>query len=275
MLPDVRLSKREYEVIKLVLQGQGNKQIARALDISIRTVEFHLKNIYTKFQVNSRVELILKLGHSTGSAITEKLGYPTVGRLAESTENRDRPNLQTGWAKSFRGTVSLIGQELGMKTSFNPKHVFVGLAAALGAGVLLAALWLGSGNLPMLRTASLPMLILLPILGLIVGWVGKQNGNTLRQVFFSAFAGAIGGLLTVIPLIIMIVLPIGKLAAALGLIDPATMPGAVASSLAHSAATLIWLVAGTLLGMLFLLAAKKLPRMNAQEPPVVEPAHSR
>jgi FixJ family two-component response regulator len=40
-IPDVPLSKREGEVLKLVLQGKGNKQIALALDISVRTVEFH------------------------------------------------------------------------------------------------------------------------------------------------------------------------------------------------------------------------------------------
>ena len=65
MIPDVPLSKREKEVLKLVLQGKSNKQIALSLAISVRTVEFHLKNVYAKFQVSSRIELILKLGHAT------------------------------------------------------------------------------------------------------------------------------------------------------------------------------------------------------------------
>ena len=87
MIPDVQLSKREKEVLKLVLQGKSNKQIALSLDISVRTVEFHLKNIYAKFQVSSRIELILKLGHATGSAKIEELGYSTVDRVGENTEN--------------------------------------------------------------------------------------------------------------------------------------------------------------------------------------------
>ena len=50
-----KLSNREWEVAKLLLQGKSNKLIASALGISDRTVEFHLKNIYAKFQVSSRI----------------------------------------------------------------------------------------------------------------------------------------------------------------------------------------------------------------------------
>ena len=55
------LTPREREVVKLLLQGKSNKLIALSLGISRRTVEFHLKNVYAKFQVSSRVELILQL----------------------------------------------------------------------------------------------------------------------------------------------------------------------------------------------------------------------
>ena len=40
------LSRREKEVVTLLLQGKSNKQIALSLDVSERTIEFHLKNIY-------------------------------------------------------------------------------------------------------------------------------------------------------------------------------------------------------------------------------------
>ena len=62
-----QLSSREQEVVKLLLEGKSNKLIASALGISDRTVEFHLKNIYAKYQVSSRMELVLKLGQSTGA----------------------------------------------------------------------------------------------------------------------------------------------------------------------------------------------------------------
>ena len=64
-----KLSRRELEVLHLLLQGKSNKLIALALDISDRTVEFHLKNVYAKFQVSSRMELVLKLGNTPGDAI--------------------------------------------------------------------------------------------------------------------------------------------------------------------------------------------------------------
>jgi DNA-binding CsgD family transcriptional regulator len=94
------LSKREWEVLKHLLQGKSNKLIAISLDISERTVEFHLKNIYTKYQVNSRIELVLKLVNLTGKLEIEKLGYSTVDNRGKPAENRDMLNSQTNWATS-------------------------------------------------------------------------------------------------------------------------------------------------------------------------------
>ncbi len=94
-----RLSNRESEVVDLLMQGNSNKQIASALNISQRTVEFHLKNIYDKYQVSSRVELVLKLGEST---VVDK---------AEVAENGERLN-SGNWVTSLRDAVSEIGKEL-------------------------------------------------------------------------------------------------------------------------------------------------------------------
>jgi DNA-binding CsgD family transcriptional regulator/LysM repeat protein len=52
-------SEREQAVIKLLVQGKSNKQIALQLKISNRTVEFHLSNIYSKLGVSSRTEAVL------------------------------------------------------------------------------------------------------------------------------------------------------------------------------------------------------------------------
>jgi len=82
-----QLSRREWEVVRLLLQGKSNKLIAAALHISKRTVEFHLKNIYTKLHVNSRMELILKLVNATGGIDIEKLGYSTVEKTEKPSEN--------------------------------------------------------------------------------------------------------------------------------------------------------------------------------------------
>lgn len=52
------LSKREREVLLLLAAGQDNRAIAASLQISINTVEKHVKNIYKKLGVSSRAEAL-------------------------------------------------------------------------------------------------------------------------------------------------------------------------------------------------------------------------
>jgi DNA-binding CsgD family transcriptional regulator len=110
-----QLSNREWDVLKLLLQGKGNKQIASSLDISVRTVEFHLKNIYAKFQVRTRIELILTLGNATGGFETEKLVRATVDEAQKGIENGVKLNSRMSWFSSLRAAISTISKELKMK----------------------------------------------------------------------------------------------------------------------------------------------------------------
>ncbi len=50
------LSTREREVLRLVVEGQANKQIARALGISERTAKFHVASILRKLDAENRAE---------------------------------------------------------------------------------------------------------------------------------------------------------------------------------------------------------------------------
>lgn len=52
----VRLTKRETEVLCLVIEGKSSKDVADALYVSKRTIDFHLDNIYDKLQVSSRLQ---------------------------------------------------------------------------------------------------------------------------------------------------------------------------------------------------------------------------
>ncbi len=133
-----KLSNREWEVVKLLLQGKSNKLIALSLGISERTVEFHLRNIYAKFQVSSRIELILRLGNATGGLETEKPGYSTVDHRGKNAENRVRLNSRISWAASIRDAIFIIGKDLEMKKLLNFNNLLV-LTASL---LLLFVNWL-------------------------------------------------------------------------------------------------------------------------------------
>ena len=53
-----QLTERETEVLTLVAQGKGNKQIAAELFLSESTVKYHLRNILEKLHLESRAQAI-------------------------------------------------------------------------------------------------------------------------------------------------------------------------------------------------------------------------
>lgn len=55
------ISRREKEVVELVIQGKKSKDIAIILGVSVSTIKGHLTSIYKKTGVTSRVELVVKL----------------------------------------------------------------------------------------------------------------------------------------------------------------------------------------------------------------------
>ncbi len=54
----VQLTKREVEILSLIIEGLSSKNIADQLFISKRTVDFHLDNVYQKLQVSNRMQAI-------------------------------------------------------------------------------------------------------------------------------------------------------------------------------------------------------------------------
>ncbi len=59
------LTPRELDVLRLVAQGLGNKEIAAGLDLSPHTVKYHLASVLAKLGVRSRTEAVSR-GIRTG-----------------------------------------------------------------------------------------------------------------------------------------------------------------------------------------------------------------
>lgn len=66
------LSERELEVLRLMIDGKSNAQIAEALVISLSTVKFHVSSILSKLGVKSRTEAI---AHATRHNILPHLPH--------------------------------------------------------------------------------------------------------------------------------------------------------------------------------------------------------
>jgi DNA-binding CsgD family transcriptional regulator len=133
------LSAREKEVVRLLMEGKSNKQIALQLEISESTVEFHLTRIYTKLGVSSRSEAILCLSRlgitpaaQSPNPAVEREGIPS-GSFGESTVEKDG-----GRVKNRRQTMPTSTLAMTIPKNHRPigKVILPFLAAA---GVLLLA----------------------------------------------------------------------------------------------------------------------------------------
>ena len=58
-LRDLGLTEREHEIVRLVVEAAGNKEIADLLGISEKTVKNHLTHIFDKLGVSGRLELAI------------------------------------------------------------------------------------------------------------------------------------------------------------------------------------------------------------------------
>jgi two-component system, NarL family, nitrate/nitrite response regulator NarL len=54
------LTKREAAIIAMVARGMTNKDVAKGLNLSVKTIKHHMTNIMQKFHVKNRLEAVLK-----------------------------------------------------------------------------------------------------------------------------------------------------------------------------------------------------------------------
>jgi DNA-binding NarL/FixJ family response regulator len=54
------LTEREREILHLIAQGESNAAIAKRLTLSLKTVQNHVSNIFSKLQVADRAQAIVR-----------------------------------------------------------------------------------------------------------------------------------------------------------------------------------------------------------------------
>ena len=72
------LSKREEQILRMIHKDLSNKEIAEALDVSVRTIEAHRLNILRKFQANNLEEVLARLDTNIDSPAVEYPGEEPV-----------------------------------------------------------------------------------------------------------------------------------------------------------------------------------------------------
>ena len=89
----VRLTRREEEVLDGILRSLANKEIANELNLSERTVKFHVSSLLAKFKVRGRLELMREASRHSLDSISPAVGGPApeLGPFRERRENYRRP----------------------------------------------------------------------------------------------------------------------------------------------------------------------------------------
>jgi DNA-binding NarL/FixJ family response regulator len=73
---NVKLTRREEQVLDGILQSLANKEIAAQLNLSERTVKFHVSSLLAKFKVRSRMELMREASQQAMKPLPPPVGVP-------------------------------------------------------------------------------------------------------------------------------------------------------------------------------------------------------
>jgi DNA-binding CsgD family transcriptional regulator len=65
----VKLTRREEEVLDGILRSLSNKEIASGLNLSERTVKFHVSSLLAKYKVSGRLELLRQTGRNISAPV--------------------------------------------------------------------------------------------------------------------------------------------------------------------------------------------------------------
>jgi DNA-binding CsgD family transcriptional regulator len=74
----VKLTRREEEVLDGILRSLANKEIASELNLSERTVKFHVSSLLAKYKLRSRMELMREASQQAMRPLPASVGAPAA-----------------------------------------------------------------------------------------------------------------------------------------------------------------------------------------------------
>ncbi len=139
MSPEVELSERELEILRLVATGASNKEIALKLVISPNTVKVHLRNVFAKIGAASRTEAAL---YALRTGLVDHV-VPPSGPPETVLAGSAQPEIPSnGGAPEMGGALAGLAPALPVPETAGRRfwRSFLPLAVLLGIALLVAGI---------------------------------------------------------------------------------------------------------------------------------------
>jgi DNA-binding CsgD family transcriptional regulator len=104
----VKLTRREEEVLGGVMRSLANKEIAASLNLSERTVKFHVSSLLAKFRVRGRMELVREAARHTATP----LNAAQAGLNPRETQSPVAPTHSYSQVPRNMGPIALTKRQL-------------------------------------------------------------------------------------------------------------------------------------------------------------------
>jgi DNA-binding CsgD family transcriptional regulator len=103
----VKLTRREDEVLSGLMKSLANKEIAASLNLSERTVKFHVSSLLAKFRVRGRMELVREAARQSVGGMPMAMPFATQDERPFAPVAKDYPA-----ARRQASVVSLSKRQL-------------------------------------------------------------------------------------------------------------------------------------------------------------------
>lgn len=155
-----QLTMREQEILSMIVKGMSNREIADTLVVTLGTVKWHIRQIYGKLGVRSRVHAIIRARELnlivSNDSVSEIAIYDGKQSLSISLPEPENPYkglraFQTTDAHDFFGRDDLTQKLVEHMKDKNPHYRFMAIVGPSGSGKsslvragIVPALWRGA-----------------------------------------------------------------------------------------------------------------------------------